>query len=156
MELSEEQRPCPQIPRQAVRLLWCWDEWLGVLSGICLYQGERYWFEAIDPLDDETGKCVFPRRMGLYRLLREELRVQEEIHQQFQRYVGMHTDYDENEQLHRPVRLSQEREREKYQEWKKYDAWLKQQPPFDYSQNEMVGWFEMDKSELCPEVSGLM
>jgi hypothetical protein len=144
MEPSE-QKLCPQIPRQAVRLLWYWDEWCGVLSGMCLYQGERYWFEATDPLD-ETMKFVFPRRMGLYRLSLEELRVQEEIHQQFQRYVGMHTDYDENEQLHRPVRPSQE------QEWEKYDMWLKQQPgqPFDYSQNEMIGWFELDKSELYP------
>jgi hypothetical protein len=138
MEPSEEQQPRPQIPRQAVRLLWHCGYWDGPLNGVCLYQGERYWFEAIDPFDEEQDEYVFPRRMGLYRLSPEELQVQEEIHRQFQQYVGMHTDYDENE------RRSLGAVRPKH-EWKKFDSWLKQQPqhPFDYRQNEMIGWFDL-------------
>jgi hypothetical protein len=138
MEPPEEQRQRPQIPRQAVRLLWHCRYWDGPLTGICRYQGERYWFAAIDPFDEEKVEYVSPRRMGLYQLSPEELRVQEGSHQQFQRYVGMHTDYDEKEQ--RPIGAVRPKD-----EWNKFEAWLKQQPKqqFDYRQNEMIGWFEL-------------
>jgi hypothetical protein len=136
--IPEGLEPGTQIPRQEVRLLWHCGYWDGPLNGMCLYQGKRYWFEAIDPFDEEKDEYVFPRRMGIYLLSAEELHEQEEIHQHFQQDVGMHTDYDEKgERLIGAVRPKTE--------WKKFDAWLKPQPkqPYDYRQHEMLGWFEL-------------
>ena len=53
METSGDQQQRSQIPRQAVRLLWHCGYCDGPLSGMCLYKGERYWFEAIAPFDEE-------------------------------------------------------------------------------------------------------
>jgi|GraSoi_2013_60cm_1033757.scaffolds.fasta_scaffold23308_2 hypothetical protein len=138
MEKPEDQGQSSQIPRQEVRLLWHCGYWDGPLNGICLYQAERYWFEAIDPFDEEKDEYVYPRRMGIYMLSPEELCAEEEIHQHFQQYVGMHTDYDEKGQ--RSIGAVRPKN-----EWKKFDSWLKQQPKqkHDYRQNEMVGWFEL-------------
>lgn len=139
MDKPADQPPTAQIPRQAVRLLWHCGYWDGPLSGVCLYQGERCWFEAIDPFDEELDDYVYPRRAGLYRLSPDELQVQEELHRQFQRDIGMHTDYDEHEQ--RPFEGAV-RPRD---EWKGFEVWLQHQPKrtFDFRQNVMLGWFDL-------------
>jgi hypothetical protein len=133
-----QQHPA-QIPREAVHLLWHCGYWDGPLSGVCLYQGDRCWFEAIDPFDEERDDYVYPRRAGLYRLSPEELHVQEELHRQFQRYMGMHSEYDENEQ--RPFEGAVRPK----DEWKGFERWLTQQPKrtFDFRHNEMLGWFDL-------------
>ena len=134
METPKEQKRSSQLSRQEVRLLWYCDYWDGPLSGICFYQGQRYWFEAIEPEKENYG---YPRRVGIYILSTEELQAEEESQQRFQASVGMHTTYDEQDQ--RPIsellRPGEEHE--------KFYSWYKQQPRRDYRHNKMVGWFEL-------------
>src|SRR5579884_192294 len=81
MEKPENQKPVPQIPRRAIHLLSYCDFWDGPLSGLCLYQGQRYWYEAIAP---EKNNYDYPRKMGVYTLSTEELQTEEESDRRFQ------------------------------------------------------------------------
>ena len=134
MKTFEDQRQSQQISRDEVQLLWYCDSWDGPLSGICFYQGQRYWFAAMRP---EKNNYRHPRQMGVYLLSTEALQAEEEIQRRFQTYVGMHTTYDEENQ--RPISELLR----PHEEWEQFYSWYRQQPKRDYHNNEIVGWFEL-------------
>ena len=46
-------RAVPQVPRDAVRLLWHSDFWDGPKSGMLEFDGKRCWFQIIAENEDE-------------------------------------------------------------------------------------------------------
>jgi hypothetical protein len=120
----------PRIERGEIRLLWHHAFWDGPLSGLCLYQGRKCWFERCAE-GDEEGADGFYRRFLLLELSPEQLADEERWHELFRQKVGTHTDHDEARGAVRP--------RETWREF--YDEYARR-GPVDYSANPAVGWFE--------------
>jgi hypothetical protein len=120
----------PKIDRKDVRILWHCGYWDGPLSGIALYQGQKYWFRVID-------RDAEPRAAALQSLTREQLQFEENRHTLFQQHVGTHTDYDSSGK--RNVGALRPKS-----EWQKYYTTVPataQQPT--YEGNPIIGWFEL-------------
>jgi hypothetical protein len=76
------------------------------------------------------------RRFAIIRLFPEQRAEEQRRHDLFREMVGKHTDYDEYGQ--RAVGALEPRER-----WPAfYDAY-RHRAPRDFSQNEVIGWFEL-------------
>lgn len=74
------------LSRAEVRLLWYAEFWDYPRSGALEWDERRYWFSEAEP---ETG--VF----NVMDLTAAQWDVQDAIHQDFQTYVGRHTDFSE-------------------------------------------------------------
>lgn len=84
---------------QGVKLLYHSNYWDGPLSGVCEYQGKRYWFDCLNEdettVDEDGEPCFARRRYGIYELTEEEWEEQDVWHRLFETYVGTHTNYNE-------------------------------------------------------------
>jgi hypothetical protein len=120
-----------RVDASEVRLLWHASYWDGPLDGLCLFRGERCWFECLDgPSDD-----VVNRKFLIRRLTREQLAAEEKQHELFREKVGTHCDYDENGKSTGAVKP--------HSSWHEfYDLYPPQASRADYSRNEVLGWFE--------------
>ena len=120
----------PTLRRDDIRLLWHADFWDGPINGLCLYGGEKYWFE----LCTEDGPPETPgQRFLVVRLSPDQLAEEERWHALFREKVGTHTDYDEpRPAVHPPDRHGEF-----------YDAYHHRPKP-DYSNNPVVGRFDLD------------
>lgn len=129
----------PFIPREEVRLELHMGYWDGPLSGICRYGKERCFFLHAT----EYGYPFDARRpMALYILSADIMRVIDEQHKLFQDLVGHHTDYDENEELHRADLKHQS-------EWHKfYDL---PHEEVDWAGAQIIGWFYMWPDATWPD-----
>ncbi len=104
------------------RILYHMNFWDGVLSGVCLWDGERHYFSMIQEdheceiMSDEDWKdwcdyCITnnieidnedrnvystERIFAVYDTPDSVMEIIEENHNLFREYVGTHTDYDEN------------------------------------------------------------
>lgn len=69
--------------------------WDGPLSGVCLYQGERLWFNNVHDYQSKTedGKYLDMRIYALHRLTAEEWKQEDYWHNLFKKHVGTHTSY---------------------------------------------------------------
>ncbi len=91
----------PQLP--TMKKLCHFGYWDGPLSGLCLIDGQKYWYECIEewldnnsyPEDDDDFESPWYRRFLIWKLTDEQLAAIETRHAKFQRMVGMHTDYNE-------------------------------------------------------------
>lgn len=108
------------------RLLWHHDYWDGPMTGVMLWEGEKCWFEMVEekhfevPLTEEeinewadylkisvdevedVDKVDWDRIrwFDVYRIPKEIMESIEYNHELFRKYVGAHTDYDEEGNRH--------------------------------------------------------
>ncbi|MBI1915895.1 MAG: hypothetical protein HYS12_14340 [Planctomycetes bacterium] len=123
----------PRIDSSEIRLLWHSGYWDGPRSGMLLYRAEECWFEVIAESEDDAEE--WNRRFVVLRLSAEQRAEELRWHELFREKVGLHTDYDAQGQ--RSVGSLQPRER-----WNEfYDAY-RQRSPRDFSDNEVLAWFE--------------
>lgn len=136
-----------KISRDQVKFLWHSNYWDGPLSGMCLYQGQKYWFEIIDefwsPKPDEVEENFSddydPTRTRTFKLIElspEQLKDETVWHRYFQIMVGRHCDYDKNgKRVPKRLRYTEE-------SFKKFYDAAKTRGPRDYSSNKVVGYFD--------------
>jgi hypothetical protein len=76
-----------------MRMLWHVNYWDGPLSGLCLLNGRKHWFQikggVYDP-DDEA------REFEIIYLTDEQIKAEDDRHNLWVKYVGEHCDYDEH------------------------------------------------------------
>jgi hypothetical protein len=118
-----------KLDRNEIRLLWCFDFWDGPINGMCLYENRKYWFDMLDA--GENGDSA-PRRFLVLDLSTQQLAEEERWHDLFRAKVGTHCDFEE---AHPEVKA-----RELHPEF--YEAYKKRVKP-DYSNNPVIGWFEL-------------
>jgi hypothetical protein len=119
-----------EIPRAAVRVLWTDDFWDGPLSGIAEWGGRRWRFEMTDR--SVLGHEDFPRRYWLIALSPEQLAEEVRWQELFCNNVWTGFDY-----TGRPEHRARASEHAKF-----YEPYAARVKP-DYSQNEVVGWFQL-------------
>lgn len=75
----------------------------GALSGLCLINNDKCWFQCIEDYydnntwdDDNDDYPPWYRRFIIFKLSDDKLKRIEENHEKFRTMVGTHTDYDEN------------------------------------------------------------
>ena len=105
------------------RVLYHLNYWDGALSGVCLWNGKKCYFNTIHEdtwsymeewsdwekyciendinihiSDDNDGEILYytDRIFAVYEAPEEEMNIIQENHDLFRKYVGTHTDYNEN------------------------------------------------------------
>ncbi len=126
-------RQFPQIERTHLKFLWYSDFWDGPLSGMLVYNGQKYWFEIFGEADETED---FYRRFFVIRLTSTQIEEELKWHKLFEEKVGTHTTYDENERCSlidalRPKEM-----------WDEFYIPYNQRQPLDITQNTLIGWFE--------------
>jgi len=141
MKLSENDKPADyralRVGRDRVRLLWDCGWWDGSMDGMAEFDGEPVWFCFAEEAEEEPVAGWY-RRYWIVRLTSEQLRKEQNQHEDFRKYVGTHCDYDP--EGNRPPESVHTKGMsaifyEKYGE--------KDRGPRDLSQNEVIGWFEL-------------
>jgi hypothetical protein len=130
------------VPSEAFRLLWTCDYWDGPISGVCLYLGQRCWFDVVDDVhftewDEDLGEwdpCV-SRRYAVYALTPEALAWEEEVHARFREHVGVHTTYDEHGRRPTENYLRPSSEHDKFY------GWYESQPKRVVDRSRPLAWF---------------
>lgn len=146
--LKDSYQNLPKIPE--MRKLYHLGYWDGPLSGMCLVDGQKYFFECIEewldnnsyPEDDDDFEAPWYRRYLLWRLTEEQLTSLEERHAKFQRMVGRHTDYDENGKRCNFVyneTITPETVAQYYKEAKEETTVISMEP---VSNDMILGWYE--------------
>src|SRR6476469_3485249 len=110
------------IDRRELKLLWNHESWDGPISGMCLYRGEKCWFQMfMDPDDPECEKLT--RRYLLIELSNEQIEEQEYWQNLFLEKVGGNNVFDENgiRRTDRPKQPPQKRK-------EFYESFRKRQP----------------------------
>lgn len=137
----------PQIPE--MKKLYHLGYWDGPLSGMCLVNGEKYFFECIEewtdnnsyPEDDDDFEAPWYRRFLLWKLTDEQQAHLDQRHAKFQRMVGTHTDYDESGKRGNFVyneQITAETVAQFYRE-SKDEPWISMDPASD---DMILGWYE--------------
>ena len=79
-----------------IKMKWCLDYYDGPLSGICEIDDRHHYFkfiqESVKSLDDI---CSNVRVYGIYQLTDKEIERETYWHDEFRKWVGTHTDYNE-------------------------------------------------------------
>ena len=119
--------------------------WDGPLSGMCRYQGRRYWFSCVHDYHDTTddGRPLDQRIFGIYELTDSEWKEEEYWHNLFEKYVGTHTRYEDNRRTGQvgPSKLHNKFYDESKAAWK--DGRRKKK---ELTENKLIGYF--DTSEM--------
>lgn len=141
-DLDADTHDLPWIPEDEVTLLYHSDYYDGPLSGMATYKGEKYWYlffgtyQRIGRLKTaDSWYCYW-----LVKLTPEQFALEEQIHEDFRRWVGTHCDYGEDGGERNREGLRQEGD------WKKfYEKWdvPKEQLRDSYKDNEVIGWFQL-------------
>jgi len=127
----------PQVERRRVRLLWASGFFDGPLDGLAILdQREDVWFCLAEEAEDWQAAGWY-RRFWVVRLSPKHLALQQRIHAAFQRYVGTHFDYDENEARDAHAVRPQS---EWHHFYDKYDP--KKPLPVNVDAGEVIGWFQ--------------
>lgn len=104
---KEEILALPEIKREDFRLLWYSNYWDGMLSGMLLYEGKKYWFSCFDEASDHasydvendidaSGQLGWYRRFKIIELTENQLKEAEYWNDLFCKYVGVYTNYGED------------------------------------------------------------
>lgn len=136
--LSDDSLPqFPHIDEKLLRVLWHCEYWDGPRSGVLIYMAKPHWFQIFGQGDEGDGGR-WQDRYGKFLVLQlsgEQYAEEAANHRLFQEKVGTHTDYDPDG---RPV----QGELEPQDMWHEYYDEAKERPEQDFSDNEVVGWFE--------------
>lgn len=148
-----------RIESSDYRALYLLNYWDGPLSGVCLWNGKKQYFNVIhehinsymeewndwekycqendvEIYEEDDGDRIYyytPRVFEVYETPNEVMNIIEENHELFRRYVGKHTDYDENG--HRGDNLKP------YSEHDKFYKSEKKQAKMDLENWEILGKF---------------
>ena len=120
------------IKRKDVKYLWHCGYWDGPLSGVCLHDGEKCWFDMVKEYNNGS------RTFKVVRLTPEQLKEEEYWHALFEEKVSTASSYDENERRHLSSDHSHLRPYEHHHEF--YDE-QKNRKDRDFSNNEVIGYF---------------
>lgn len=130
----EELAAIPTVKLEDVKMLWHSGYWDGPLSGIAVYDGKKYWFEIVrEIMGGNEDEFYRTRLFALIKLSPEELAYEEENHERFRKYVGHHTDYDEEGKRAVGKVHPQSMHKKFYDNYK---------PDRNYDNNEIVAFFE--------------
>lgn len=122
----------PRIDFDEITLLWHCAYWDGMLSGVCLYQGEKCYFTLVS--EDISPEGEMSRDFILFKLTEEQARTHTERHELFRKYVGTHTDYDSEGKRSLGATHPQS-------EWHKYYDVEKTWRPITLGKEAVLGWF---------------
>lgn len=136
----------PQL--KEMRKLWHSGYWDGPLSGMCLIDGQKCWFECIDewgnhnsyPEDDEEFEQPWYRRFLIWKLTDQQQTEIEKRHAKFQRMVGTHCDYDDEGHrghFHYNDTVTPESFKQYYEEAK-----LEEKIDITPNDDQIIGWYE--------------
>lgn len=145
-KFKENYQKLPQLP--TMRKLWHSNYWDGPLSGMCLIEGQKYWFECVEewldnnsyPEDDDDFETPWYRRFLIWKLTDEQQATIEARHAKFQRMVGTHCDYDENGHrgnFHYNDTITPETFKQFYEESK-----LESRMDITPTEDRILGWYE--------------
>jgi len=120
--------------------------WDGPLSGVCILQGKRRWFNNVHDYHSKTeeGKNLDMRIYAIYDLTPEEWKEEDHWHLLFEKYVGTHTSYDDCGNRTGKVHSSKDHHRfyeESKKAWK--DGFRKKKV---LNEDNLIGYF--DRSEM--------
>jgi hypothetical protein len=128
--------------------LWHYLYWDGPISGLCLLDGAKCWYQMVDEWschneypDNIDFEAPWYRRFIIFKLTDEHLNIIELNHYKFQTMVGMHTTYDNNGHLlgcFRHTETINQDTVDQYYDWKKSIADLDISP----AESQLIGWFE--------------
>jgi len=121
-----------KVKRIDLKLLWQSEYWDGPLNGLLSYEGLKYWFQVFDEPNDYSPDV---RKFLINELSSEQLREEEQWHELFRQKVGTHTEYDEDGK----GQIGELRPEEEWHEF--YDAY-KNRLVRDFSNNQVISWFE--------------
>jgi hypothetical protein len=121
------------IKRKDIKYLWHCGYWDGPLSGMCLHDGEKCWFDMVKEYNNGS------RTFKVVRLTPEQLKEEEYWHDLFEEKVSTASSYDENERRHLSADHSHLRPYELHHEF--YDEQKKNRKDRDFSKNEVIGYF---------------
>lgn len=138
-----------------VRMLWHSGYWDGFLSGMIEYEGERYWFETSlvggwefvgEDVEDEDDESVYVDRIfNVFKLTDEQMKVEDYWHGEFRKYVGVHSDYIDDDKAYNGRRT--EKNEHRMEDIKKfYDPYQKRTDEMVLESSQIIGWFSDDDS----------
>lgn len=112
--------------------LWVSDFWDGPISGMLKLDAVQFWFEQFEESEDETS--LWYRRYAVVQLSHDQIERENEVHADFQRFVGKHWDYDS-----RP----EEKELRPKEEWPSfYDKHGAHCRGRRFEECDVIAWFE--------------
>ena len=112
-------------------LLYENEIWDGPLTGLCLWNGEKYYFHSIEQYNKEYNLEKIPRPYFLIKLTDEQLINEELLHADTVRYIESHPYVRKGHVSTRPAA-----------EWDKYYEACEKYPDQEVKQDQIVGWFE--------------
>ena len=133
-----------QIDENQLRIMWHCGWYDGPLNGVMAYKNKPHWFQIISR-DDDTRTYTDENGvewLELYErhllIVLSEAQYQEELYWNnlFREKVGTYWDYNENGKRKRDGSF---KPREMHSEY--YDA-VKNRKPRDFTNNNIIGWFE--------------
>jgi hypothetical protein len=133
---TEDYLKVSRVPKSDIRLLWHSGYWDGIISGLLLFKGEKYWFQMIKEGADIIYNEGNERRIYLIvELSGFELTKLEYWHDLFKEKVGTHTEYDDTGKR----AIGALKPKELWDDF--YESFAKREKE-DFSDNEVIGWFE--------------
>lgn len=121
------------IKEEEIKIIFAVDWWDGPLSGVCIYNGEKHWFQATDEWYEEDKP--YWRRYAVIKLTPEQLAKEEAMHELYEEKIGDPRPYVDGV-LTRDV---SQKPKEMWHEF--YDVYKGTQLP-DYREN-VVDYFEV-------------
>jgi hypothetical protein len=116
---------------EEIKIIFATNWWDGPLSGLCLYNGEKHWFQATEEWYEEDKP--YWRRFAVVKLTPEQIVDEEKWHELFKEKVGESLPYVDGVLVRNTEPL---KPKEKWHEF--YDVYKHN----EYCEN-IVGYFEV-------------
>ena len=129
---TEPPESLPKLRSTEIEIIWLNDYYDGPMSGILRFNEELFWFDATQFCDtwEESG---WHRRFGIVRLSKKELSKEMEVHEDFERYVGLHNSFVH---LKPPPKFEKNKQDLFYE---KHQVYCNGE---HFEDNELIGWTE--------------
>lgn len=127
-----------RIKEDDIKILFIVDWWDGPLSGMCLWQDEKYWFSATDEwyeVYDGENKHEYFRKFEIYEMTPEQIATEEKWHQLFIEKVGDSYKYVDGNRWVSEELKPQGQWHEFYDKYKEYER-----PKY----KEAIAYFDME------------
>lgn len=116
--------------KEEYQVIWIRDYWDAPITGMLSIDEQYFWFELIK--ENWTQDDWF-RRYAIVQLSDEQLEKEWQVHEDFQRYVGIHWDV----QFTKPAPAFEENQQDVF-----YETHLAYINTERFEDNEVIGWFE--------------
>lgn len=122
----------------------------GALSGLCLIDNQKCWFECVEDYydnntwDDDDYYPPWCRRFIILKLSDDKLKRIEDNHEKFRTMVGTHTDYDENgkRDFYKPTATATQETMEQYYKECAQNSISETQNILE-DKSQIIGWYEL-------------